>query len=1015
MTSEEYQKVKEVFQSVIEIAEEKRSAFLDEFCGNEDVTREVERLLNTFDSGYMEGTAIQSVADLVANEESLASGETIGRYSILNLLGKGGMGEVYLAHDGSLGRDVAIKILLPEFTSDREHVNRFKLEAKAASALNHPNILTIYEIGEDHDRLFIATEYLVGETLRSLISNKVLTLGSSIKIAEQVASALTAAHKAGIIHRDIKPENVIIREDGFVKVLDFGLAKPSYIDKDAEKTDLVDTREGVVMGSVAYMSPEQTRGSEVDPRTDLWSVGVILYEMLTGTTPFHGDSTADILANIIHKEPLPISEAVPNAPTELYRIVKKSLRKEADERYQDARDLTLDLKNLRHEIEIEHELELSVSPGRLRGIRSRSDDFESTDETINKSTEELLVADRHVPVGAKTSGATTKLRSRLRTAIFAALGVLVLGGSGYIGYSYLRPGKLIQTAFSKTRILKLPTIGNITSLAISPDGEYLAYIAGESGSAGRLILRQLATGSEKEIFAVKDVSIRLHSFSADGNYFYFFQGEKGGSSRTLRRLALLGGETQELPFQEKMYPSFSADDKKIVAIRRTQNNETNQIVVSDMAGNNEQVIYSSDEIHVFSPQLSPDGSKILIAYGDKTKEIGRETKLGWLPANGGEVTRIGDTSWDLFGAMGLVAYYEWLRDGSGIVISNIMLSGGPAIFLIGFPDGNVTRITNDASRSEDLSATSDSKTIATIKRTSTSGIWEFDLQTKNAKLITDSSNQNIGNIGILAIGDNRLVFVRPDGKGNLGFWQINTDGSDERVLVSHKGGIEVPFVSAEGKHVYFSTNANSASRPFIGNAIWRFDTDGSNLEQLTTPSGVMHTLIGVFPDDNSLLISEWVTDRRASKIKKLDLISRQVTPVIDDDSRLLDRKFLSSDGKQLLYGESRRPSEQEPNPDVMYRLAALDGSKLGKLRLTLPSESKLWECRFAPDGKSIYYLDLRNRTDIWRFDFATQRSTKITNFDHDTIHRFTISNDGRNLYIVRGNIIDEVLLIKSGE
>ncbi len=171
---------------------------------------------------------------------------------------------------------------MPEFTSDRDRVNRFKLEAKAASALNHPNIITIHEVGEDDGKLFIATEQIVGETLRSLISHKSLTLGTSIRIAEQIASALTAAHKAGIIHRDIKPENIMVREDGFVKVLDFGLAKPTVPDSEAEKSDLVETKKGMIMGSVGYMSPEQARGKTVDARTDLWSIGVVFYEMLTG-------------------------------------------------------------------------------------------------------------------------------------------------------------------------------------------------------------------------------------------------------------------------------------------------------------------------------------------------------------------------------------------------------------------------------------------------------------------------------------------------------------------------------------------------------------------------------------------------------------------------------------------------------------------------------------------------------------------------------------------------------------
>jgi len=390
------------------------------------------------DDGSLEETVIQNLAD-IPSSKGFAPGEKIGRFEITSKLGKGGMGEVYLAHDRSLGRQVAIKVLLPEFTADSERVNRFKLEAKAASALNHPNIITIHEVGEDDDKLYIATEHIDGETLRSLIDHKKLDLASSIRIAEQVASALAAAHKAGIIHRDIKPENIMIREDGFVKVLDFGLAKPMVLDAEADTKDLVATKQGMIMGSVGYMSPEQARGLAVDARTDLWSLGVVFYEMLSGKAPFHGDTMTDILANIIHKEPQPVSEQIKDAPTELYRIVKKSLRKEADERYQTAKDFSLDLKNLRREMELEQELELSVSPSRLQEIRSRSTDLLQTEQTEN-ATKMLSAA-----ISTETSVEIARVKKNYQRGIFAVIGILLLAGLGYFGYSYFLPTKQIES------------------------------------------------------------------------------------------------------------------------------------------------------------------------------------------------------------------------------------------------------------------------------------------------------------------------------------------------------------------------------------------------------------------------------------------------------------------------------------------------------------------------------------------------------------------------------------------
>ncbi|MEK7725093.1 MAG: serine/threonine-protein kinase, partial [Acidobacteriota bacterium] len=253
----------------------------------------------------------------------MASDRKIGRYEVKNKLGEGGMGEVFLAHDAELDREVAIKVLLPEFCCNLERVNRFKLEAKAASALNHPNIITIYEIGSCDDQLFIVTENIEGKTLRSLLQRGWVNIETAFDIAIQVAGALNAAHKEGIIHRDIKPENIMVREDGIVKVLDFGLAKPTQVNAEAETLELVTTKAGLVVGSVGYMSPEQARGKEVDSRTDLWNLGVVFYEMLTGGGPFDGETMTDILANIIHKEPSPITDFLPEAPSELQRILTK--------------------------------------------------------------------------------------------------------------------------------------------------------------------------------------------------------------------------------------------------------------------------------------------------------------------------------------------------------------------------------------------------------------------------------------------------------------------------------------------------------------------------------------------------------------------------------------------------------------------------------------------------------------------------------------------------------------------
>src|SRR5438552_7850774 len=303
----------------------------------------------------------------MVDQTKLSVGQRISHYEIEAALGEGGMGEVYLAKDGNLGRSVAIKLLPDFFTTDADRLRRFKQEARTASALNHPNIITIYEIGQHQGSHFIATEFIDGITLRQKLWDGQLKLREALDIAYQAALALTAAHEAKIIHRDIKPENVMVRRDGIVKVLDFGLAKltettATAVDAEAATKALVQTEPGRVMGTVSYMSPEQARGFDVDARTDIWSLGVVLYEMVTGRKPFTGETSSHIAVAILEKEPVPLAIFAPLAPAELQRIVRKALAKDRDERHQTARDLLIDLKSLRQELEFEAKLELSAHP-----------------------------------------------------------------------------------------------------------------------------------------------------------------------------------------------------------------------------------------------------------------------------------------------------------------------------------------------------------------------------------------------------------------------------------------------------------------------------------------------------------------------------------------------------------------------------------------------------------------------------------------------------------------------------
>ena len=355
MTPERWRRVDELFHSALEREGAERAAFLAEACAGDEALRgEVEKLIAAHEKegSFIDSPAYADTELLVGDQAALTAGQRLGPYRVISHIGSGGMGEVYLAEDTRLGRRVALKLLPPEFVGDAERLRRFRQEARAASALNHPNILTIHEIGSVDGAHFMATEHVEGETLRRRMANARMKPGEALDIGIQVAGALAAAHEAGIVHRDIKPENIMVRPDGYAKVLDFGLAKlVDRRDAGTRATTQLNTEPGVVMGTVQYMSPEQARGLEMDARTDVFSLGVVLYEMVGGRVPFDGETPSDVIVSLLDKEPAPLSRHSPEAPARLQRIVRKALRKEREARYQAMGELLADLKDLKRALE----------------------------------------------------------------------------------------------------------------------------------------------------------------------------------------------------------------------------------------------------------------------------------------------------------------------------------------------------------------------------------------------------------------------------------------------------------------------------------------------------------------------------------------------------------------------------------------------------------------------------------------------------------------------------------------
>jgi eukaryotic-like serine/threonine-protein kinase len=378
---ESWRRITELYHAAIARPPEERASFLDQACnGDEELRKQVERLVRSHErSGdFIDAPAFETAPELLLGKpDRLLPGQLIGRYRIESLLGAGGMGEVYLAHDEQLGRKVALKLLPDRFTADETQLNRFKREARTASALNHPNILTVHEIGADGNRHFITTEFIEGTTLRSEIVRGKLNLREILDVAIQIGSALTAAHKSGVLHRDIKPENIMLRPDGYVKVLDFGIAKLMEQQPAAADVDLLAitlTEKGMLLGTTCYMSPEQARGQPLDARTDIWSFGLVLYEMITEVAPFKAETPSDCIAALLKSDPAPLASHARDVPAQLEEVVQKALRKNREERYETVEEMLTDIRGVKEGLKTGKKFAISASREGAKPVPTRFTD-----------------------------------------------------------------------------------------------------------------------------------------------------------------------------------------------------------------------------------------------------------------------------------------------------------------------------------------------------------------------------------------------------------------------------------------------------------------------------------------------------------------------------------------------------------------------------------------------------------------------------------------------------------------
>lgn len=923
-------------------------------------------------------------------------GTKLGRYEICRKIGVGGMGEVYLAHDSQLDRKVALKVLLPEFCCDTERVQRFKLEAKAASALNHPNIITIHEIDESNEQLFIATEYVDGETLREKIGKSELTLTGAIKIAEQVADALSVAHQAHIVHRDIKPENIMIRRDGYVKILDFGLAKPAHHQTSGaeDKTiQLVKTQPGIVMGSVQYMSPEQARGKEIDEKTDVWSLGVVLYEMLSGKNPFEGETISDSLAALIHVEPEPLTDA----PEELHWIIRKALKKNAAERYQNIKDFAIDLRDLRLQIE-------RGSGENNSAAHNKAFDFDKYGTSENKTlihqtlpTASGTDGKRRFFFNATRSNTDQNIRKQRLIVPFVLLALMISIVSGVLWFRSFIFGSE-QSVFRSPQVSRLTENGKSQLPAISSDGKYIAFVNADSGMQS-LKVRQVATDSTVEIVPPMNLEFRQPAFSPDGNYIYYNLVDNGVG--TVYRVPTLGGVPKKIVLDVDTKISFSPDEKQLVFARHNPNKGGDTVIIADIDGGNQQPLIDNKDAGfdmITEAVWSPDGSNILLGGLTRGGDGFENIKLAVISMSEKKIQFVGENSW--IGA----SSFNWLQDGTGIVmIAKKEAEQSQQIWHVSYPEGAARQITNDTSDYSALSLASDGNTMITTKIDTISSFWSFVPGTRELKQITSESRNSPGYGGIVQSADGAIYYTKKNAS-EVNIWKTDENGGSEvQITAANKINIH-PAVTKKGKYLVFSSNRENEFR------IWRTDFDGKNPLQLSGNADGADFKPEISVDGQTVLFMRHRKNGGKVSILKVPIGGGVETNLLPDDnfSQLMPK--ISPDGNYLSY-IAYRFDETNISLQNKLRIHEFSRGSLGETVKELPINVRK-NYAWAPNGKAMIFINSDGTPNLWSYPLEGGEPKQITDFNSGKIVDFNWSNDGKKLFIVRSVSNSDLVLIK---
>ena len=888
------------------------------------------------------------------------------------------MGEVYAAEDIKLRRKVALKVLPSTLASDHDRMRRFEQEAKTTSSLNHPNILTIHEIDAADAVHFIVTEFIEGETLRHHLHVRRMKIAEVIDVSVQIASALSAAHAAGVVHRDIKPENIMLRTDGIVKVLDFGLAKlfekaeMETPDDEAVTRAAMLTAPGVLLGTAAYMSPEQVRGLVLDARSDIFSLGVVIYEMAAGQAPFAGATRSDLIVAILERRPAPLARFAIETPAELERVVTKMLAKDREERYQSAKDLLIDLRRLRQKIEVDAEIERIASPETNSAAGGSNPGIVAHDSLQSISTQ---VETRHPTSSAEY------LVGEIKRHWVVMLSVLFLVVIAAAVAAYKWGQTQPSMPFQAIKIAQLTSNGKVFRASVSPDGRYIVYAVDDGGQQS-LWMRQVAATSNVQLIPPAPVQYFGITFTPDGNFVDYVLWEQTKTTVALYQVSALGGASRKLLDNVHTPVSFSSDGKKLAFIRASPSTGEYDLMIANADGSGESKLGTKKLPDFYflqgGPAWSPDGTTIACPAGSFTG--GFHVGMLEIRLDNGAERSITPRRWFWLGQP------RWLKDGRGLVMTARDRFAGPEqIWRLSYPAGEATQLTNDLNDYHSLSLDSNSTNIMAVQSVRISGTWLMP-----GTDITSAKQIAAGHYDSLAwTPDGRVVYASSE-SGNLDIWIMDAHGKNQKQLTFDSHSDFGPIPSPTGNYLVFVSDRAGTFN------IWRMDTDGSNVKQLTNGGGGESPSFS--PDGKWILYSDYADGKLG--IWKVSVEGGNAIGVTDKASW---SPVVSPDGKLI----ACYYAADEKGVEVKLAIIPFDGGPPLKMFQTF---SPLF--RWTADGRSLTYIaDSAGVSNIWTLPLDGATATQLTDFKTDRIFWFDWSRDEKQLALVRGAVASDVVLI----